>query len=79
MGVSNSDEHGGRVDGNGSEGNSSSRQGAGTEIFVPQNLSSMAAELRNFSWMEADVLGFSRRGEYIGERVMSVGGQGPHT
>ena len=34
-------------------GNSPSRQGAGTEISVPRNLSSMAAELRNFSWMEA--------------------------
>ena len=27
---------------------------AGTEIFVPRNLSSMAAELQNFSWMETD-------------------------
>jgi hypothetical protein len=33
--------------------NSPSRQGAGTKIFDPRNLSSMAAELRNFSWMEA--------------------------
>jgi hypothetical protein len=42
MGVSNSDEDGGGVDGDGSGGNSPSWQGAGTEIFVPQNLSSMA-------------------------------------
>ena len=54
MGVSNGDEDGGGVDGDGSEGNSPSRQGARTETSVPRNLSSMAAELRNFSWMEAD-------------------------
>ena len=54
MGVSNGDEDGDGVDGDGSGGNSPSRQGARTETSVPQNLSSMAAELRNFSWMEAD-------------------------
>ena len=54
MGVSNVDGDGGGVDGDGSGGNSPSRQGAGTEISVPRNLSSMAAELRDFSWMEAD-------------------------
>jgi hypothetical protein len=42
MGVSNSDEDGGGVDGDGSKGNSPSRQGAGTETYVPQNWSSMA-------------------------------------
>ena len=56
MGVSNGDEDGGGVDGDGSGGNSPSQQGAGTEISVPRNLSSMAAELRNFSWMEAWVI-----------------------
>jgi hypothetical protein len=35
-------------------GNSPSRQGARTETFVPQNWSSMAAALRNFSWMDTD-------------------------
>ncbi len=54
MGVSNGDEDGGGVDGDGSGGNSPSRQGARTETFVPRILSAMAAELRNFSWMEAD-------------------------
>ena len=54
MGVSNGDEDGGGVDGDGSGGNSPSRQGAGTKISVPQNLSSMAAELQNFSGMEAN-------------------------
>ena len=45
----------GGVDGDGSRGNYPSRQGAGTETYVPRNLSSMPAELRNFSWMEARV------------------------
>ena len=36
MGVSNGDEDGGGVDGDGSGGNSPSRQGAGTEISVPR-------------------------------------------
>jgi hypothetical protein len=53
MGVSNGDEDGGGVDGDGSGGNFPSRQGARTEIYAPQNLSSMAAALWNFSWMEA--------------------------
>jgi hypothetical protein len=53
MGVSNGDEDGGGVNGDGFGGNSPSRQGAGTEISVPQNLSLMAVVLRNFSWMEA--------------------------
>ena len=37
------------TDGDGSRGTSPSRQGAGTETSVPQNLSSTAAELRNCS------------------------------
>ena len=53
MGVSNGDGDGGGVDGDGSGGNSLSRQGAGTETSVPRNFSVTAAELRNFSWMEA--------------------------
>jgi hypothetical protein len=53
MGVSNSDEDGSGVDGDGSGGNSLSRQGAEIKTSVPQNLSSMAVALRNFSWMEA--------------------------
>jgi hypothetical protein len=55
MGVSNDDEDGGGVDGDGSRGNSSSRQGARTETSVPRNWSSMAAALWNFSWMDADL------------------------
>jgi hypothetical protein len=38
MGVSNDDEDGGGVDGDGSGGNSPSRQGAGTEISIPPKL-----------------------------------------
>jgi hypothetical protein len=38
MGVSNIDEDGGGVDGDGSRGNSPSQQGAGTEISVPPKL-----------------------------------------
>jgi hypothetical protein len=56
MGVSNGDEEGGGVDGDGSGGNSPSRQGAGIETSVPRNLSSMAAVLQNFSWIEASQL-----------------------
>jgi hypothetical protein len=55
MGVSNSDEDGGGVDGDGSDGNSPSRQGAGIETSVPQNWSLMAAVLRNFLWIESNL------------------------
>jgi hypothetical protein len=54
MGDSNGDEDGGGVDGDGSEGNFLSRQGAGTETSVPRNWSSMAAVLWNFPWIDAD-------------------------
>jgi hypothetical protein len=42
------------TDGDGSEGTSPSRQGAGTETSVPRNLSSMAAALWNYSGKNAD-------------------------
>jgi hypothetical protein len=42
------------TDGDGSGGTSPSRQGAGTETSVPQNLVSMAAALRNCSGNFAD-------------------------
>jgi hypothetical protein len=54
MGDSNVNGDVGGVDGDGSGGNSPSRQGAGTETSVPQNSSSMVAALQNFSSMEAD-------------------------
>ena len=79
MGVSNGNEDGSGVDGDGSGGNSPSRQGAGTETSVPRILSAMAAELRNFSWMEADSSRvFASGGIY--RRKGEVGGRlgGPH-
>jgi hypothetical protein len=42
------------TDGDGSEGTYPSRQGAGIETSVPQNSSSAAAELRNYSGNFAD-------------------------
>jgi hypothetical protein len=42
------------TDGDGSGGTSPSRQGAGTETFVSQNLSAAAAELQNSLWKIAD-------------------------
>ena len=42
------------TDGDGSGGTSPSRQGAGIETSIPQNLSSMAAALRNCSGKNAD-------------------------
>jgi hypothetical protein len=43
-----------KTDGDGSGGTFPSRQGAGTETSVPQNLSSTVAELRNCSRKNAD-------------------------
>jgi hypothetical protein len=54
MGVSNDDEDGGGVNGDGSGGNAPSRPGAGIETSVPQNLSLMVAALQYFSLMDAD-------------------------
>jgi hypothetical protein len=48
------DEDGGGVDGDGSRGTSPSWQGAGTETSIPQNWSSTAAALRNFSGKNTD-------------------------
>jgi hypothetical protein len=68
------------TDGDGSEGTSPSRQGAGTETSDPRNLSSMAAELRNCSGKNADSpLGFSVPRLYIGEGASSGGCQGALT
>jgi hypothetical protein len=53
MGVSNIDGDGGGVDGDGFRGNSPSWQGAGTETSAPQNWSSMAVVLQNFSWIDS--------------------------
>ena len=79
MGVSNGDGDGGGVDGDGSGGNSPSRQGARTETSVPRMSSATATVLRNFSWISARFLGFSRDGEYMAGRARSVAAQGAHT
>jgi hypothetical protein len=42
------------TDGDGSGGTSPSQQGARIETSVPQNLSTAAAELRNYFWKIAD-------------------------
>jgi hypothetical protein len=54
MGVSNGDKDVSGVDGDGSGGNSPSRQSAKTETSISRNWSSMEAALQNFSWMDAD-------------------------
>jgi hypothetical protein len=53
IGDINGDEDGGGVDGDGSEGNSLSRQAIRTKTYVPRNWSLMAAALQNFSCTEA--------------------------
>jgi hypothetical protein len=52
--VDGDDGGGDGVDGDGSGGTSPSRQAAGTETSVPQNWSSMAGVLQNFSRRNAD-------------------------
>jgi hypothetical protein len=47
-------EDGGGVDGDGSGGNSASRQGAGIETSVPRTSSATAEALRNFIWENDD-------------------------
>jgi hypothetical protein len=79
MGVSNGDEDGGGVDGDGSGGNSPSRQGAGTETSVPRNLSSMVAVLLNFSWMEASSFRVFASGAIYRQKGEVDGCPGAHT
>jgi hypothetical protein len=76
---SNVDGHGGGVDGDGSGGNSPSRQGAKTETSVPRNWSPMVAALQNFSSTEARQFRVFPQREYIGGRAMSEGVLGAHT
>jgi hypothetical protein len=68
------------VDGDGSGGTSPSRQGAGTKTFVPRNLASTAAALRNCSrnfadspWVFRPEALYRRRG------VVGGGPRPPHT
>jgi hypothetical protein len=55
------------TDGDGSGGTSPSRQGAGTETFVPQNSSAMVVEMRNYSRKNADCFRVSVGRLFIGE------------
>ena len=80
MGVSNGDEDGGGVNGDGFRGQFPVPAGCRNRDFCRPKLvfdGGGATEL----FMDGGFifLGFSCRGEYIGERAMSVGGQGPHT
>jgi hypothetical protein len=77
--MSNNDKDGGGVDGDGSGGNSPSRQGAGTETSVPRKWSSMAVAMWNFSWMDANSVRVFVS-EAIYRRKGEVGGRprGPH-
>ena len=70
---------GGGVDGEGSGGQTLSRQGAGTGPSDPRNLVSMAAELWNFSWNMTLVFRVFQSGG-IYRRKGKVGGHpgGPH-
>jgi len=79
MGVSNGDEDGGGVDGDGSGGNSPSRQGAGTEISVPRTRVDDGGGYGTFRGIWLGPLGFSREKQFIGERARSVGAQGAHS
>jgi hypothetical protein len=68
------------IDGDGSGGTSPSRQGAGTETFVPQNSSMAAAELRNCFWKIADSLRvFRPEASYRRRGVVRSGPRPPHT
>ena len=64
MGVSNGDDGGGGVDGDGSGGTSPSRQGAGIETSVPRiRVFGGGGALELFWGNRLRHLGFSRRGE----------------
>ena len=67
---------GGGVDGEGSGGQSPSRQGAGTGPSDPRNLVSMAAELWSVSRKILRGLGFSPRGQFMVQRAASGGARG---
>jgi hypothetical protein len=68
------------ADGDGSWGTSSSRQGAGTETSVPQNLASTVAELRNSFWKFADSPRVLRpEASYRRRGVIRSGPRLPHT
>jgi hypothetical protein len=67
------------IDGDGSEGSSPSWQGAGTETFVPRNLSATVAELQNSSGNFAHLSRVFRQEASYRRRGVVRGGPGaPH-
>jgi hypothetical protein len=80
MGGSNVDGDGGGVDGvdgDGSGGTSLSQQGAPIESSVPQNWSSTAAALWNFTGRNADSFRVFTTEALYRWRAMSEGSEGP--
>jgi hypothetical protein len=68
------------TDGDGSGGTYPSRQGAGTETSIPQNLLTVAAELRNYFWKIAESLRVFRPEASYRRRGVARGQPGaPHT
>jgi hypothetical protein len=68
------------TDGDGFRGTSLSRQGAGTETSVPRNLSSTAAELRNYSGKNVDSFRvFRPEASYRRRGVVRSGPRPSHT
>ena len=79
MGVSNGDEDGGGVDGDGSGGNSPSQQGARTETSVPRTRVCDDSRDGTFRGYLLRCLGFSRGGEYMGKEAESEATWWPQT
>ena len=79
MGISNGDEDGGGVDGDGSGGNSPSRQVPEQRLLSPESRLRRRRRYGTFRGFLLSSLGFSRDGEYMGGRARSVDARGPHT
>ena len=79
MGISNGDEDGGGVDGDGSGGNSPSRQGAKTELVSPEIRRRWWRRGGTFRGSRLMILGFMLWRDVIGGRATSRGGRGAHT
>jgi hypothetical protein len=68
------------TDGDGSEGTFPSRQGAGIETSIPQNLSTAAAELRNSFWKIAESFRvFCPEASYRRRGDIRSGARAPHS
>jgi hypothetical protein len=79
MGDNNGDIDGGGVNGDGSGGNSPSRQGARTETSFPRTSSATAAVLQNFIWENVDFSRvFASKAIYRRKGDARVWTRGPH-